>query len=434
MKRILMIMLVVLVSASALFAKGETTVKNENRETPFSIKVQPFFGTYLDKNNHHFAKLGLVNLSGMNLGFEFPSEQQRPWQQYLNNSTLGIGLSIIDWNSEYLGQAIAMYPYLLIPAVRTEQFKFNFKVAAGLGYVNETWYTQEVHDPDVYFDDNAMTNNVFGCNLNAYLSAGVNADYYFNRNVALHGEFGYFHMSNGRTCMPNLGANILYGGVGVIATFNNPVVKKKPIQFADLPYKWALNITGAAGAHRAWMGYPRYLISSFHTGAVYSVNNWYGVGAGLDVFYNGAIDNNTGRGLYREDREYSFSDKVRAGVALNNEFRLGIVTAMVDWGVYFYNPSRNYYDTDHPIYGYGKRPLFYNNEGAGTDEAFHYIRFGIKCRVWDNLYLQASAKTHLHICEFVEFGVGYQIPFLKKANRNNDGIIFHYKKDWCEKL
>lgn len=434
MKRILMIMLVVLVSASALFAKGETTVKNENRETPFSIKVQPFFGTYLDKNNHHFAKLGLVNLSGMNLGFEFPSEQQRPWQQYLNNSTLGIGLSIIDWNSEYLGQAIAMYPYLLIPAVRTEQFKFNFKVAAGLGYVNETWYTQEVHDPDVYFDDNAMTNNVFGCNLNAYLSAGVNADYYFNRNVALHGEFGYFHMSNGRTCMPNLGANILYGGVGVIATFNNPVVKKKPIQFADLPYKWALNITGAAGAHRAWMGYPRYLISSFHTGAVYSVNNWYGVGAGLDVFYNGAIDNNTGRGLYRKDREYSFSDKVRAGVALNNEFRLGIVTAMVDWGVYFYNPSRNYYDTDHPIYGYGKRPLFYNNEGAGTDEAFHYIRFGIKCRVWDNLYLQASAKTHLHICEFVEFGVGYQIPFLKKANRNNDGIIFHYKKDWCEKL
>ena len=135
----------------------------------FAIKVQPFFGTYLDKNNHHFEKLGLVNLSGMNLGIEFPSDQQRPWQQYLNNSTLGIGLSVIDWNSEYLGQTIAMYPYLLIPAVRTEKFQFNFKIAGGLGYVNETWYTQDVHDPDVYFDDNAMTNNVFGCHLNAYL-------------------------------------------------------------------------------------------------------------------------------------------------------------------------------------------------------------------------------------------------------------------------
>ena len=424
MKRILSFLLTAVLCCT--FASAQTLKTGNDR---FAIKVQPFFGSYLDKNNHHFEKLGLVNLNGMNLGIEFPSEQQRPWQQYLNNSTLGIGLSVIDWQSEYLGKAIAMYPYLLIPAVRTEQFQFNFKVAGGLGVVNETWYTQEEHDPDRYFDDTAMTNNVFGCFLNAYLSAGVNFNYAVTRNVALHGEVGYFHMSNGRTCMPNLGANVLYGGVGVVTTIN-PTETKDPIQFPDLPYKWALNITGAAGAHRAWMEYPRFLISSFHAGAVYSVNNWYGVGAGLDVFYNGAIDNNTGRGLYVTNRDYSFSDKLRAGVALNNEFRLGIVTAIVDWGVYLYNPSRNYYDCNHPIYGYGKRPLFYDNEGAGTDEAFHYIRFGMKYRVWDNLYLQASAKTHLHICEYVEFGVGYQIPFLKKGNRKGDGRIFHHTKDW----
>ena len=424
MKRILSLLLTAVLCCT--FASAQTLKTGNDR---FAIKVQPFFGSYLDKNNHHFEKLGLVNLNGMNLGIEFPSEQQRPWQQYLNNSTLGIGLSLIDWQSEHLGKAIAMYPYLLIPAVRTEQFQFNFKVAGGLGVVNETWYTQEEHDPDRYFDDTAMTNNVFGCFLNAYLSAGVNFNYAVTRNVALHGEVGYFHMSNGRTCMPNLGANVLYGGVGVVTTIN-PTETKDPIQFPDLPYKWALNITGAAGAHRAWMEYPRFLISSFHAGAVYSVNNWYGVGAGLDVFYNGAIDNNTGRGLYVTNRDYSFSDKLRAGIALNNEFRLGIVTAIVDWGVYLYNPSRNYYDCNHPIYGYGKRPLFYDNEGAGTDEAFHYIRFGMKYRVWDNLYLQASAKTHLHICEYVEFGVGYQIPFLKKGNRKGDGRIFHHTKDW----
>ena len=424
MKRIFTFLLTAVFFTTFVTAQS---LKTENDK--FSIKVQPFIGSYLDKNNHHFEKLGLDNLSGMNLGIEFPSEQQRPWQQYLNNATLGIGLSVIDWQSEYLGKAIAMYPYLLIPAVRTEQFQFNFKVAGGLSYVNETWYTQEDHDPDNYFNDAAMTNNVFGCHLNAYLSAAANFNYAVTRNVALHGEFGYFHMSNGRTCMPNLGANVLYGGVGVVTTFNS-TEKKEPIQFPDLPYKWALNITGAAGAHRAWMEYPRYLISSFHAGAVYSVNNWYGVGAGVDVFYNGAIDKNTGRGLYRQDRDYSFSDKVRAGVALNNEFRLGIVTAIVDWGVYLYNPSRNYYDCNHPIYGYGKRPLFYDNEGAGTDEAFHYIRFGMKYRVWDNLYLQASAKTHLHICEYVEFGIGYQIPFLKKSQRKGDSRIFHHTKDW----
>ena len=446
MRRLSLIFLAIILFASSMYAESSDSRNHGN--APFAIKVQPFFGTYLDKNNHHFKKLGLVNLSGVNLGIEFPSEQQRPWQQYLNNSTLGIGLSVIDWNSEYMGKAIAMYPYLLIPAVRTEQFKFHFKVAAGLGYVNETWYTQEVHDPDVYFDDNYMTNNVFGCHLNAYLSAGVNADYYVNRNVALHGEFGYFHMSNGRTCMPNLGANILYGGVGVIATFNNHVKEKKPIKFPDLPYKWALNITGAAGAHRAWMEYPRYLISSFHAGAVYSVNNWYGLGAGLDVFYSGAVDSGSGRDLYCSgviggtpcntcDGEYATKDKIRAGISLNNEFRLGIVTAMVDWGVYFYNPSRHlYYNWHEENNANGgvleKRPLFYKAiGGAGSEEAFHYIRFGMKYRVWDNLYLQASAKTHLHICEYIEFGLGYQIPFLKKSLRKSgESNIFHHTKNW----
>ena len=150
----------------------------------------------------------------------------------------------------------------------------------------------------------------------------------------------------------------------------------------------------------------------------------------MDVFYNGAIDKETGRSLYRQDRDYTTMDKVRAGLALNNEFRFGVVTGMVDWGVYFFNPSRNYYDTDHPIYGYGERPLFYKNDGAGTDEAFHYIRFGMKYRIWDNLYLQTSAKTHLHICEYVEFGLGYQIPFLKKGLRKGDNNIFHHSKNW----
>ena len=111
------------------------------------------------------------------------------------------------------------------------------------------------------------------------------------------------------------------------------------------------------------------------------------------------------------------------------------VTAIVDWGLYFYNPSRNIYADYHNLYKDGpapKRSMFYKSPyGAGAEEAPHYIRFGLKYRVWDNLYLQASAKTHLHICEFVEFGLGYQIPFLKKGNRSEGkSNIFHHRKNW----
>ena len=396
-------------------------------DSKFAIKVEPFHGAYTS-HSYHFEKFRPFSPKGVNLGLELPSSQQRPWQQYLGNPTWGVGLSVIDFGHDMMGESVSMYPYLLIPAVRSKYLGISFKVAAGLGVVTEHWYTGDV-DPDNYQYYSPDVNTIFGCYLNAYLSAAVNVSVPITQNVALNGEAGYFHMSNGRTCMPNIGADILFAGVGVITTFNAQA-QKEPIQFPDLPYKWALNITGAAGAHRAWMYYPRYLISSFHAGAVYSVNNWYGVGLGMDIFYNGAIDKGTGRSLYRQDREYTTMDKMRAGLALNNEFRFGVVTAMVDWGVYFFNPSRNYYDNDHPIYGYGERPLFYKNDGAGTDEAFHYIRFGMKYRIWDNLYLQTSAKTHMHICEYVEFGIGYQFPFLKKSLRKNENTIFHHKKNW----
>ena len=406
-----------------------TTAQESSKlsDSKFAIKVEPFHGAYTS-HSYHFEKFRPFSPKGVNLGLELPSSQQRPWQQYLGNPTWGVGLSVIDFGHDMMGESVSMYPYLLIPAVRSKYLGISFKVAAGLGVVTEHWYTGDV-DPDNYQYYSPDVNTIFGCYLNAYLSAAVNVSVTITQNVALNGEAGYFHMSNGRTCMPNIGADILFAGVGVITTFNAQA-QKEPIQFPDLPYKWALNITGAAGAHRAWMYYPRYLISSFHAGAVYSVNNWYGVGLGMDIFYNGAIDKGTGRSLYRQDREYTTMDKMRAGLALNNEFRFGVVTAMVDWGVYFFNPSRNYYDNDHPIYGYGERPLFYKNDGAGTDEAFHYIRFGMKYRIWDNLYLQTSAKTHMHICEYVEFGIGYQFPFLKKSLRKNENTIFHHKKNW----
>ena len=122
---------------------------------------------------------------------------------------------------------------------------------------------------------------------------------------------------------------------------------------------------------------------------------------------------------------------MRVGLALNNEFRFGEITAIFDWGVYFFNPSRNYYINAHPVYGYGKRPLFYRAQRRTRDDGCHYFRFGLKYRVWDNLYLQATAKTHLQIAEFIEFGIGYQIPFLRKERRTEGkNIIYHRHNKW----
>lgn len=461
MKRIFASILTIFISVAALMAQEAKLSATAENKMPFAIKAYPFRGTYLDSGTH-WEKFGGAYPAGVNLGFEFPSQQQHPWQQYLNNATAGLGVSWLNLGHEMLGHSVAVYPYILLNAIDADYFQMRFKVAGGLAGVTEHWYTQEDQDPDNYYEP--TVNTIFGCYLNVYLSAGVQLNVPITKYLAFGTEFAYFHMSNGRTCMPNIGTNAIYGSLGLTATFNSEV-KKKPMQFPDLPYGWALNVTGAVGAQKSAIEDPnRFMISSLHVGGVYHVNNWYGIGLGVDVFYNDAVTKNTARNLYcdgdfdldlngndkidkneknllcttcgsEKDVDYTFAQKVRAGVSMNNEFKFGAVTAILDWGLYFYNPSRNiYYNYHEDNYGTvaPKRPLAYKSpHGAGSEEASHYIRFGMKYRIWDNMYLHASAKTHLHIAEFIEFGLGYQIPFYKKETRpEGKGKIFHYRKDW----
>lgn len=458
MKRILTLVFTFVLFANSVPAWSSSNIRTDDGKFPFVIKAYPFRGTYLDSSTH-FEKFGAAAPAGVNLGFEILSQQQRPWQQYLNNATVGIGLSWIDLGHEMLGHSVAVYPYILFDAIHTDYFQMRFSLAGGIAGVTEHWYTQEDQNPENYYEP--TVNTVFGCYHNVYLKGGVQLNVPITKSLAFGTEFAYFHMSNGRTNMPNIGLNALYGSLGISATFN-PEVRKQPVNFPSLPYGWALNITGAAGFQKPDIeDVRRYLISSFHAGLVYHVNDWYGIGLGLDVFYNSAVSKNTGRNLYchgdfkmyydddniddeivdctfcgdEKDIEYTFAQKVRSGIAMNNEFKFGAVTAILDWGFYFYNPSRHiYYDYHYDYNGkeLPKRPLFYTTpNGPSGEEACHYIRFGLKYRVFDNLYLQTSAKTHLHICEFIEFGLGYQIPFIKKENRTEGrSNIFRYHRNW----
>ena len=439
MKHIFSLLLVTVLSIGFINAtenQSSNTLKNskllKTGNDRIAIKVQGVMGFYVDVHSNMEAEMPSAP-TGLMFGMEFPSSQQRPWQQYLMNPTVGLGMTYLNFGADRYGHVVSLYPYILLNCVRTQHFEMKVKLAAGLGVVSEHWYTQEDTNIDHYYDK--TTNAIFGCYLNAYLNAGLNLNFPITRNFAINGEFGFIHMSNGRTFMPNVGANIFYGGVGMTATIN-PEEEKDPIHFPNLPYKWSLNITGASGAVAQDIAEPKFAIASLHAGAIYNVCNWYGVGGGIDVFYNGGVTKNTTRNLYSKDERITYTTKnqFRVGVGLNNEFVMGMLTVIFDWGVYLYNPTRHYYCDyviDYCKDELVKRPLFYKSLGAGVDEAPHYFRFGLKCRIWDNLYLQATCKTHMQIAEFVEFGVNYQIPFLKKDKREEGkSIIYHQRKGW----
>lgn len=419
------LLLAALLFSISLSAQNLPSYKTGNDR--FSVKVQGTVGMYLDPSSN-IEDINPSAPTALNFGVEFPSSRQRPWQQYLNDPAVGLGMSYLNLGNDTMGSGVALYPYISIYGFRSRFVNAKLNIAAGLVAVNGH-YKATV--------DYSIPNKTFGSAINAYLSAGLNLDFPLTKNVALSGELGFYHISNGRSVEPNKGVNILYGGVGLVATLNPyEGEEKEHIKFPDFPYRWSLNVTGAAGVQNADLDDDRkFFVSTFHVGAVYNPKNWYGIGLGMDVFFNDAVSNETNRELFCRAHEYTNAHKIRAGLSINNEFKFGDVTAMVDWGVYLINPSRHYFDYDHRKFGHDhKLPLIYKSNGPGSQESWNYIRFGLKYRVWDNLYLQALAKTHLHICEYIEFGVGYQIPFFRKGTRRDDGKkIFHHDRSWWEK-
>lgn len=413
--------------AHVICASAQVSRFGEAGNGGFSIRTQAYMGRYLNPSGN-IVEIDPNAPTGLNFGVEFPSTRQRPWQQYLNDPTVGLGMTYLNLGNDLMGEGIALYPYILINAWRTEYTHFKLKVAAGLTAVNGHYKATL---------NNQIPNLTFGSSINAYLSAGLYLDIPLARNLTLNGELGFTHISNGRTVEPNKGVNMAYVGVGLVATMNQDDTEEGgQMTFPDFPYKWSLNITGSVGAQNAdQTDNGKFFISTFHVAGVYHATNWYGIGLGLDVFYNDAIGNVTNRRLFCPEHEYTTKEKMRAGFSLNNEFKFGDITALADWGVYVFNPSRHLYNHSHEKFGHdSKLPLFYKSEGAGSQEHWHYIRFGLKYRIWDNIHLQALAKTHLHICEYIEFGVNYQIPFIRKDRRNSrKDVVFHHKRGWWEK-
>ena len=397
---------------------------------------------------------------GGDLAIEFPSWNEFPWQQYLGKPTLGVGFVGLDLgDTKVLGQSFAIYPYLLIDIVKLPHFELNWKVGAGLSFFNKTYnrvYNAFGNDPNwSYYGPTC--NNLIGSIINVYLTTGANFNFPIKKGFAVNADFGYMHMSNGSVLQPNGGINILYASIGATYQLQTECkhCKHTPKKvFYDLPYLWSLNITGSGGYRELYYGDNKgYGIASLHIGATYNICNWYALGGGLDAFYDGVFNQQGGtrlEGLTKEQLNEQLkhtkfgryiilnedlSNKFRFGVSINNEFKIGRITAILDWGIYLYDPIRLAYYTDDTYKNkYTKRPILYKYN-IEKEDGWNYLRLGVRCRIWDNLYVQAAVKTHLSKAEMIEWGIGYQIPFKRKIKEHElfetfDGwTMYHHKKN-----
>ncbi len=363
MKRILSILLFFCIIFSL-------TAQNNN-----AVKIK-FYGGYVIPANIYKSLNTTGPALGAELNYEILPFGKYAWEKHWNYPTLGVGILGTDLgNPQELGMMLAVYPYVNWNFVRTNAVEFGIKTGMGIAFFNKT-------------------NIGNGAHAAAYLSAGLNLQLNINRNAAVALDFGYNATNNGEVFLPNSTMNMVYGALGFRYRMGNSPYSYPRITRADnLPYKFMINASVSAGFRSEKFDEFPGVQSNVHGDILWKMTNCYALGPAIDLGF-------TPNGM-------------RLGVALANAFTMGRVTGLIDAGFYAY---------DKVAQNNGFKGIWYSFDPNKVDGPL-YLRAGLRVRVFDNVFAQVTGKTHLYRFDYLEFGIGYSIPYSTAQSRSGGNYV-----------
>ena len=373
----------------------------------YKIKAEYMYGTIL-KHNKHLNNLVHGPSMGGEIAIEFQTMGEQAWHQYLNFPEIGVGLVFQDFNNlKMLGQGIALYPYMNLSIIRTDYFKLNLKPGAGVSFLNK-YYGNTPHIENTL--DGA--NGAIGSMMNVFLTLGGNVEVPVTAGFSFTADYAWNHVSNGSVVQPNSGINMMNAYIGLKYAPNYQTYQKpQRTAIKDVPRKFSYEITASGGIRQLYYrDGENYGIASLAFGAYRPMTNWYRMGLGADVFYDGVFGyENVLSVSGKYQRTYierdEFKNKVRAGVSWQHEFMVGRLMAGFHFGLYLYDPIKN-------LEPYGKKgeqnkPLVYKYD-IQHEDGWLYTRAVAKYAITDHLFASIGLKTHLQKAEFIEWGLGWK--------------------------
>lgn len=398
--------------------------------TNYSFKLQGIYGNILPHDTHVKALIKDPVMGG-----EFSIEQQtlgnKAWQQFQGFPLIGLGAVWLNLgNSEKLGNAFALYPYISYHLIHTKFFSLNLKGGAGVSYLTKTYYNTNTDLSSHVLPSLTGTNGAIGSHVNVYFSGGGSLEIPFSKSLSLTADYTWNHMSNGSSVAPNSGLNMLNGFLGLKYTPNSKKMEtptKK--ELVGIPRKIIVEIIASGGFRQLYYkdnylngipssspNFKTYPIGSIVVAAYHPIRNFMRTGLGIDAFYDGVYDGTThfGRTYLNTDE---LKNKIRVGISWQNELLLGKLTAGIHIGMYLYNPLKNLEpvrsgtgELAHPNQNKG---LIYPynidiKDGENGEDGWLYTRASLKYAISKHYFISLGLKTHLQKAEFIEWGMGYR--------------------------
>lgn len=278
-------------------------------------------------------------------------------------------------NSEILGKAHALMPFIRFPLRKQEKTELDFRLSAGIGYLTKHFDRLENYK---YI--------AIGSHLNAAINLMVEYRWKPIQHLQFSGGIQLMHFSNGSMKTPNFGLNI--PSLSLSASFRlnkeNAYIKRsirpRLTMYEFNGYSFIeVRVSSAFGFKDvSEVSNKRYKILTGSVCALKNIGYKSRAGIGVDFSYDGSDSHYlSSRGI---DYENDFK-LIKPGVSLMYEVVLSRMSFPL--GVGFYT-------------------------GGAFFEGNSYFKLGINYIVLRNLFLCVNLKTRYAKADFLAFGLGYR--------------------------
>lgn len=322
--------------------------------------------------NAHFTSFEV------NLGQETYGKKR--WEAMYAYPIVGISYWYSDLgNSEYIGKANALFPYINFPLTHRDKYEINFRLGGGLGYLTK------------HFD--RLTNYKYlaiGSHVNAAVNLMFEVRYKPLPRTQVSLGIALMHFSNGSLKTPNYGINIPSANLAIayhLTKANTYINRKMLPELTKFEFDGRKNIeldfVGAFGMKDISEYGRRYYIYTLSGNAFKSVSYKSKVGAGFDLFY--------------DESDLRKAELEQIELERNSQ----VIKPGVNFG-YQLNLSRTSFTYNLGFYLGGKM--------ARAGSSYHKI--GMRVMLSRSIFASLALKTHFARADYIGIGLGYKLNLI----------------------
>jgi len=325
---------------------------------------------FILKHDTRMGHLIRSNPQGFKVNYTKKTLGRNYWEAHYGYPDLGISFGFQDYRNPELGQSLSIVPFISLYPFRTERSSLSWIMGTGLAY-----HTRPFHPRD----------NVTNIALGSPWSAALYVSCQYQIQLTPRLISGFFlhldHYSNGGFQKPNLGINLIQGGVSVTHLLNQaPKERKTWERKTPTNRKAFLSFLPSVSFKELGRGggevFPSYNLSITLNKPVSRVSV---INLSVDGFYDIAMR----EWIATEEPELDVDFK-SAAINLGHELMVDRFSFLLQLGYHFYRPYTGLYQD-------------------------FFQRYGLRLYLHPKLALSGSLKAYFGKAEQIEWGLLYRL-------------------------